>query len=688
MSDQNQIPQDNEKEPVQQPNLEENKEAITPSDADQPTNTTSDAEQQEVVAEEVNADENASELSEIAPTEVADIPLSEDREQSPEETATPPVGSKENEPSDEEEISSSEDEDEVDEDDASDSSADYQSMSQKELVAALKNLLATKKIQNIKQEVEEIRSEFNNSFEEEYNEKKEEFIASGGNFIDFHYTTKLKSEFDSLFFDYKVRRNNYYKELKKDLQFNLQKRLDLIEELKGLITVEEDLTSTFKKFRDIQNRWREAGPIPRDRYNLVWNNYHHHVEIFYDFVHLNKEFRDLDFKHNLEEKMKIIGRAEALAQEPDIKKAFRELQMLHKMWKEETGPIEKEMRQQVWERFSEATKVIHDRRADFVKNLESNYEQNLEAKQAIIDKIKQFAEKENNHTEWQQHIKTVESLRSDFFKVGKVPQKDTETIWNEFKEAVRTFNRNKNKFYKQQKKEQFENLRKKRELIEIAQEHKDSTDFETSTPLMKKIQEEWKNIGHVPRRESDKIWKVFKDACNHYFDRLYEERNKFKKDEEEALAQKTTLLDEIQKLNESGDTPELDKIKEYIRNWKEIGRVPYARKSIENKFNRLIDSLFKKLDISKKESELLKYENKLNFLASGDERKVQNEAYFISKKIDEIKQSINQQENNLGFFQHVDENNPMVRDVVKSIQKLKEELEMYKAKYAKLKEHL
>lgn len=684
MSDQNQIPQENENESVQ-PHLEENNPINTLGESEPTANA--DLEQEEPNVKKEELEEVPSDVSENA-DEATDITHSEAVESSPETGATPISASDEEDINDEEEISSSEDEEEVDEDDVSGSSADYQSMNQKELIDALKNLLATQKIQNIKKEVEEIRSEFNSSFEEEYNEKKEEFIAAGGNFIDFHYTTKLKSEFDSLYFDYKVRRNNYYKELKKDLQLNLQKRLDLIEELKSLITVEEDLTTTFKRFREIQNKWREAGAIPRDRYNLVWNNYHHHVEIFYDFVHLNKEFRDMDFKHNLEEKMKIISRAEALAQEPDIKKAFRELQMLHKMWKEETGPIEKDLRQQVWDRFSAATKVIHDRRADYLKNIESSYEENLETKKALIEKIKQLAEQENNHTEWQQHIKTVESLRTDFFKAGKVPQKDTEAIWNEFKEAVRTFNRNKNKFYKQQKKEQFDNLRKKRELIQIAIEHKDSTDFETVTPLMKKIQEEWKTIGHVPRRESDKIWKEFKDACNQYFDRLYEERNKFKKEEEKALAEKVTLLEEVQQLNESADTPELDKIKEFIRKWKEIGRVPYARKSIENKFNRLIDSLFKKLDISKMESELLKYENKLNILASGDERKVQNEAYFISKKIEEIKQSINQQENNLGFFQHVDQNNPMVREVLRSIEKMKDELEMLQAKYAKLKEHL
>lgn len=205
---------------------------------------------------------------------------------------------------------------------------------------------------------------------------------------------------------------------------------------------------------------------------------------------------------------------------------------------------------------------------------------------------------------------------------------------------------------------------------------------------MKKIQDEWKSIGHVPRRESDKIWKEFKDACNYYFDRLHQERNQYKKNEEVALAKKTELLELVQNMNESGDAPDIEKIKGFINEWKEIGRVPFARKSIDNKFNRIIDSMFKKLDISKKESELLKYENKLSAIVSGDDRKVQNEAYFITKKIDEVKQSINQQENNLGFFQHVDENNPMVREVHKSIQKLKEELELLQAKYKKLKEHL
>ncbi|HZH70063.1 MAG TPA: DUF349 domain-containing protein [Flavobacteriaceae bacterium] len=326
----------------------------------------------------------------------------------------------------EEEVSSSDDE-ENDDDDDEKAAADYHSMTQPQLIAALKSLLKNNKVQDIKKEVQEIKTEFEAQFDEELNEKKEEFLASGGNIIDFFYSSPLKSEFNSLYFDYKEKRNQHYRNLKKDLQANLQRRLDLIEELKGLLSVEENINTTFKHFKDIQERWREAGPIPRDGYNTVWNTYHHHVENFYDFLHLNREFRDLDFKHNLEQKLKIILRAEELAKEENINKTFRELQMLHKMWKEEIGPVAKEHREEIWDRFSAATKIIHDKRAEKQKELESKFEENLVAKNEITDAIKALTETTKDaHQSWQQSIKNLETLRAAFFKIGKVPQKDTE----------------------------------------------------------------------------------------------------------------------------------------------------------------------------------------------------------------------------------------------------------------------
>ena len=235
----------------------------------------------------------------------------------------------------------------------------------------------------------------------------------------------------------------------------------------------------------MQERWRNAGPIPRDKYNNVWNNYHHHVEIFYDFLHLNRDLRDLDFKHNLEQKLKLIARAEELAADNDSNRAFRELQALHKIWKEELGPVGQEHRELIWERFSAATKSIHEKRQAYFGELDKAYEKNLEKKHEIISQINSIAQDEtSNHSLWQKRIKAIEDLRNQFFNAGKVPIKVNEATWTKFKIAVRQFNQKKNAFYKGLKKDQYENLQKKLELIKIANENKDSTDFEATTPLI------------------------------------------------------------------------------------------------------------------------------------------------------------------------------------------------------------
>lgn len=589
----------------------------------------------------------------------------------------------------EDEVESSEDEEEDEEDHEEKAQKDYSTLSKKELVAALENLLKTKKIKELKHDVEEIRSEFNSQFNEELEQKKEEFLAEGGNIIDFHYTTPLKKEFNSYYFDYKEKRNNHYKTLKKDLQSNLDKRWELIEELKSLLSTEENINTTYKYFKDIQEKWHVAGAIPRDKYNTVWNTYHHHVENFYDFLHLNREFRDLDFKHNLDNKLKLITRAEELGQEENVNKAFRELQMLHKMWKEDIGPVAKEYRDEVWDKFSDATKVIHDKRQAQLANMEKDFEVNYEKKKQIVEEIKKATEETKaSHQGWQNAIKKVQDLRDSFFNTGRVPRANNKEIWKAFKDATGSFNHQKNSFYKNQKKEQYTNLEKKRELIKIAEDNKDSEDFEATTPLMKKIQNEWKNIGHVPRKDSDKIWKQFKKACNHYFDRIHAQKNEANQEEIVHYEAKEKMLEEMGSFELSGDhKADVKAIKEKINAWKEIGRVPYNKRNVEQKFNKALDALFSKLDLGKKETELIKFDNKLNTLVNReDERKLKNEHFFISKKIDETKDEIRQLENNLGFFRHVDDDNPMVVEVNKNIDRHKEQLEVWKAKLSKIKE--
>jgi hypothetical protein len=564
---------------------------------------------------------------------------------------------------------------------------DYHSMPMENLVGELQRLVKNEKVQAIGRHVSAIKYEFDQKFQEFIEHKKEEFVEKGGNEIDFRYNSVAKRQFNEVYSEYREKRDQYYKQLEQNLKTNLQNRLAIIEELKGLIDVEEDINTTYNNFKDLQERWKNAGPIPRANYNDVWRTYHHHMEIFYDFLHLNRELRDLDFKHNLEEKQKLAERAEALADEPDLGKAFRELQTLHKIWKEDIGPVAKEHREEIWERFSNATKAMHQRRQEHFQELEKGFEKNLEKKQEIIASIAKIADHvANNHRAIQQQIKEVEVLRDSFFKAGKVPQKVNEETWSSFKEAVRKFNRNKNAFYKNQKRDQQTNLDKKRVLLDLAISLKDSEDWDTATPEMKRIQSEWKKIGHVPRKYSDKIWNEFKEACNHYFDRLHAGKNEAHKEEYENFEQKNACLDRLKDFQLSGDKKkDLEDIKAFLAEWKKYGRIPYNKKHINGKFNKIIDALLKKLGVSKQESELLKYGNKVQELAkTEDEVAIGNERLFIRRKIDESKSEIRQLENNLQFFSDDSEDNPLVKEVINNINKQKESLQTWKEKLKKL----
>ena len=566
---------------------------------------------------------------------------------------------------------------------------EYHAMSMEQLVKELESLIKNKKVQTIKSHVDEIRAEFNSKFSEILEEKKEDFLSDGGNEIDFYYVSPIKKQFNVLYSEYKNNLNAYYKNLETNLKANLENRLRIIEDIKSLINLEENINTTYKTFKDLQEQWRNAGPIPRDKYNNAWNTYHHHVEIFYDFLHLNRDLRDMDFKHNLDQKLKIIDRAEELAQDDNPNRSFRELQVLHKMWKEDLGPVDKEHREAIWERFSNATKTIHDKRQAYYANVDKAHEANLEKKEAIIAEIEEVG-KDNisSHQAWQNKIKVIEGLRKDFFNAGKVPIKVNEATWAKFKSAVRSFNKKKNAFYKNLKKDQYTNLQKKMDLIKVAEDNKDSDDFETVTPLMKKIQNEWKQIGHVPRKDSDKIWKRFKAACNHYFDKIHAERNAADKEQVEAFEKKTKLLEELKSMELSGKAEQdVEIIKQKTEEWNSLGQVPQNKRFIEGKFNKTVDALFNNLKMDKSQVEMIKFENKLEHLSQPDDtRLLDNEHNFIRKKIDEVRGEINQLENNLQFFSNVDKSNPLVKDVLKNIENHKENLAVWEEKFKKLKE--
>jgi len=569
---------------------------------------------------------------------------------------------------------------------------DYEAMPLELLVGELKNLVTNEKVMSVKDHIEEIKKSFLAKYYHLLEEKKEEFLAENTDTNEeFQYHSPLKSQFDQYYTLYKDNKNAHFKSLQTNLKTNLENRLAIVEELKELINPQENIKDTLKHFNDLRERWKNAGPIPKDKYNHVWNNYHFHVENFYDYLHLDREARDLDFKHNLEQKQKIVARVEELINEADVNKAFRELQDLHKIWKEDIGPVSREFRDEIWNKFSDLTKQMHDKREVLFENMRGTELENLEKKKEIIAKIEVLAtEKVNAHSQWLAQIEKVEALRTAFFSAGKVPSEVNEETWAAFKTAVRNFNSFKNSFYKDIKKDQNNNLNRKTALVAKAKELQESTDFAATTPIMKQIQEEWKQIGHVPRKYSDKIWAEFKEACNHYFDKLKEQKNEENSEEIEAFDKKKAYLETLREFQLTGDhKTDLDAIKAHIENWKSFGRVPFPRRHIEGKFNKVLDALFEKLSLSKKDSEMMRFSNRIDSLSeNNDSRKLENEKIFLMRKIDEIKNEIFQLENNIQFFantRNAKKENSIVLEVRKNIEKHREEMEILKDKLKQIR---
>ena len=559
---------------------------------------------------------------------------------------------------------------------------DYSKLSLEELVDALKNLLNDNAAHKIKSQVEKIRSSFNKKFGKLLAEKKAQFLEAGGNTIDFKFNSPVKEEYNKLLSEYKRTRDAYYSELENRLNENLEKRLLVIERLKALID-EADPKTMYTVFKEIQDSWRQIGPVPKTRYNDTWKIYHFHVERFYDLLHLSKDYRDLDFKNNLEEKLKIIAEAEALTLEKDVNYAAKKLQDLHKAWKEDIGPVASEMREEIWKKFSNATKKIHDRRHEHYKEMRSKVQEIIEKKLEVIQELNNYDfSKNDSHNDWQKSIKEIEKLRQKYFDAGKLPYAKSEEVWQKFKAATKRFNAAKNAFYKQEKSGQQDNLKKKLALIKIAESFKDSEDWEEATNTMKKIQSDWKKIGHVPRKFSDDIWKKFKAACNHYFDRYHQQKNAISKEQQAIVDAKKEFLEKLKETKKATK----DSLTKAINDWNDLGRLPRKFRHLDGKFNKQLDLLLDKLSVDKTEFTMLKFTNTIDGLADDNEsRKLESEEIFIRKKIDEIKREIQQLENNLGFFQNADEKNPLVVNVKNQVKDFKENLDVWKQKLSYIK---
>ena len=543
----------------------------------------------------------------------------------------------------------------------------YDDLNLDQLLKALDKKVSSGKIHHHKRDVEALSKQIEPKLSQIFENKKEDFINAGGELKDFDAKIPEKTIYNELIRRYKSERARYYQELEKSFQNNLVVRKNLIEELKGFIGIDQPISETYKQFKNLQSRWRESGHVPRAEANNIWKTYHHHVGIFYDFLHLNREFRELDFKYNYEEKLKIIEQAEALSKMDNIQKAFRDLQELHKRWKDELGPIAKEHGETLWERFSEATKVIHEKRQFFQKNQTEVYRANYEKKKTIISQMQQLAEVEiKTHNEMQKMIRDMESLRTSFFECGHVSRSDNAEIWAMFKDVMRLFSKKRNTFYKSLKKEYSENFKQRMELVKQVEAFLQTEDFAATTPKVIALQRKWKEMGAVSRKQNDKTWKLFRKACNDYFALLDERKNKLSEVEQQAFEEKDELLKKLQS-KEGLDRTSIDHL---IEEWTKIGSVGRKTNQINSEFVAAIENSLKQLGEDKESIASFKYELKIKLMGDRTEL-IQKERSQIKQRLDKAKQEYIQLETNMEFFAKSSSENPVVNKVMKDLEKQK-----------------
>ncbi len=503
---------------------------------------------------------------------------------------------------------------------------------------------------------------------DEVEDKKHEYEEAGNAPENFSYEHPFQSRLSALVNIFREKHDHFQKGQEEEQKKNLDHRQDIIERLKNLYTNSEPGTNLFKSIREIKEEWSKAGQVAKSEFRILNNNYFHHLNQFYQMLDLNKEFLEQEYSHNLEKRQHIIERARQLEHEPVIQKALNELQYLHKLWKEEAEPVAEEFREKTWEEFKEISNKIHERKSELSASIETEQNANLEKKNQIIAEIKKLSEpSENpNHNYWQNAIRKVEELRSEFLKTGSVPRKLSNQNWNEFKATLRNFNTTKNTYYKSLKGSQQTNLEEKLKLIQTAKDNQNNEEWDISVPLFKKLQDDWKKIGHVPKSMTNKIWDEFREACNAFFNNYREKSNASTDNWKENYKNKKAVLDELKTVSdEEGSIERIEAIKTA---WNNIGKVPRDKISINSEFNK---TLREKLKLNKINEFDLKEEGL-------SENQLTDKARKIKNQIADLEAEIVKLENNLSFFKNPSRENPLLRDTYTSIDDKKAHLETLK----------
>ena len=548
-------------------------------------------------------------------------------------------------------------------------------LTKEEILAKLTELVETS-VETSRGEVEALKQAYYKIRRNEVEELKKEFIADGGEEKDFTAPAdETENKIKDLLTSYKEKRAAILAEEERVKAANYALKLQLIDQLKELCESQDDFNKLYNSFKDIQQRWKEVKAVPQEHVNELWKNYQIYTEKFYDIIKINNQFRDYDFKKNLELKTALCETVEKLGNEPDVISAFHQLQKLHQQWRE-IGPVAKELREDLWARFKAASTVINKRHQEHFEKLKAKEQENLDAKTVICEQIEAIDFSAlKSFKDWEEKNKEVIGLQEKWKTIGFAPKKYNVKIFERFRAACDEFFKRKAEFFKSIKESMAGNLEKKKALCEKAEALKESTDWKATADILSKLQKEWKTIGPVPKKYSDAVWKRFIAACDYFFEQKNKATSSQRSVEQENMVQKKAIIEKLNAID-AQETPEEDAgntIRELMKEWNGIGHVPFKEKDkLYKQYHGVIDKLFDKLNLSASQKKLSNFKSTIS-----KEGNLYREREKLVRAYENMKNEIQTYENNLGFLTSSSKKgSSLVTEMNRKVEKLKADLEL------------
>ena len=554
--------------------------------------------------------------------------------------------------------------------------------SKKEIVERLKEIANSEDTPE-KAEIDYLKTSFYRIHTAERDAQQKAYIEAGGDPEKYQVLPdEEEEEFRAEMTIIKEKRQKAFLEQEELKQENLKKKESIIDRIKAMATTPEEANKNFQEFKSLQQEWKNIKPVPAEKVNELWRNYQLYVEQFYDLLNLNREAREYDFKKNLEKKTQLCEAAEKLADEQDVISAFHQLQDLHQEYRE-TGPVEKELREQIWQRFKAASTVINKRHQQHFEEIRAEEEENLVKKTALCEKVEDIVRQERKNTgDWDSQSKEIIALQQEWKTIGFTPQKMNTKIFERFRAACDEFFTKKGEYFKELKEKYAENAKRKQELVEKAQALKDSTDWKKTSEKLIALQKEWKTIGMVPKRLGDQLWEDFLAACNHFFEARNAVHADERNEERENLVKKNEIIEKLKQLAEGTVENLQEEMRKLTDEFNSIGHVPFKEKDkMFKEYHETLDKLYKTLNIKASNRRMDNFRNNLKKVVQRGENAIDNERGRLVRRFEQLRQDINTYENNLGFLSiSSKKGNNLIDDMNRRVQKLKDELEEIKQK--------